>query len=48
MKLTDDMLAVMLCAGGVEGKDSCQGDSGGPLSYDKGGQHELVMSNDKP
>ena len=48
LKVNDDLLAVMLCAGGVEGKDSCQGDSGGPLSYDNSGQHELVLSNDKP
>jgi len=40
--VNDDLLAVMLCAGGVEGKDSCQGDSGGPLSYDNSGQHELI------
>ena len=42
------MLAVMVCAGGVEDEDSRQGDSGGPLSYDKSGQHELVINIAKP
>ena len=27
----------MVCAGGIEGKDSCQGDSGGPLFVNKDG-----------
>ena len=45
--LTDDQLAIMLCALGNQ-KGPCKGDSGGPYSLINHGQHVLVNNPVSP